>query len=111
MFIGYPKGTRGGIFYNPKEKKVIVRTHATFLEEDYMNNFKPKSKVVLEELDSVRDPPQTPIFPPLFPVDVQIRENVQNVPEGEQTQETAQDQIQETQEQEHNEEIGNPPEP
>ena len=111
MFIGYPKGTRGGIFYNPKEKKVIVSTHATFLEEDYMNNFKPKSKVVLEELDSVRDPPQTPIFPPLFPVDVQRGENVQNVPEGEQTQETAQDQIQETQEQEHNEEIGNPPEP
>ena len=92
MFIGYLKGTRGGIF-NPKEKKVIVSTHATFLEEDYMNNFKPKNKVVLEELDSVRDPPQTPIFPPLFPVDVQIGENVQNVPEGEQTQETAQDQI------------------
>ena len=66
MFISYPKGTRGGIFYNPKEKKVIVSTHATFLEEDYMNNFKPKNKVVLEELDSIRDPPQTPIFPPLF---------------------------------------------
>ena len=32
---------------------MIVSTHATFLEEDYMNNFKPKSKVVLEELDSV----------------------------------------------------------
>ena len=111
MFIGYPKGTRGGIFYNPKEKKVIVSTHATFLEEDYMNNFKPKSKVVLEELDSVRDPPQTLIFPPMFPVDVQRGGNVQNVPESEQTQETAQDQIQETQEQEHNEEIGNPPEP
>ena len=76
-----------------------------------MNNFKPKSKVVLEELDSVRDPPQPLIFPPLFPVDVQRGENVQNVPESEQTQETAQDQIQETQEQEHNEEIGNPPEP
>ena len=47
MFIDYLKGTRGGIFYNPKEKKVIVSTHATFLEEDYMNNFKPKSKLVL----------------------------------------------------------------
>ena len=45
------KERRGGIFYNPKEKKVIVSTHATYLEEDYMNNFKPKSKVVLEELD------------------------------------------------------------
>ena len=55
---------------------MIVSTHATFLEEDYMKNFKPKSKVVLEELDSVRDPPQTIIFPPLFPVDVQRGENV-----------------------------------
>ena len=52
MFIG-SKGTRGGIFCNPKEKKVIVSTHATFLEKDYMNNFKPRSKVVLEKLDSV----------------------------------------------------------
>ena len=48
MFIGYPKGTRGGIFYNPKENKVIASTHATFLEEDYMNNFKSRSIVVLE---------------------------------------------------------------
>ena len=96
MFIGYLKRTRGGIFYNPKEKKAIVSTHATFLEEGYMNNFKPKSKVVLEELDSVRDPPQTPIFPPPFPIDVKRGENVHNVPKGEQTQETTQDQIQET---------------
>ena len=50
MFIGYPKGTRGGIFYNPKEKKVIVRTHTTFLEEDCMNNFKPRSKWFLTSL-------------------------------------------------------------
>ena len=66
MFIGYPKGTRGEIFYNPKEKKVIVSTHYTFLEEDYMHNFKPKSKVVLKELDSVRDPLKTPNFLPMF---------------------------------------------
>ena len=52
MFIGYPKGMRGGIFNNPKENKVIVSTHATFLEEDYMNNFKHRSKVVLKELNS-----------------------------------------------------------
>ena len=84
MLIGYPKGMSGGIFYYPKEKKVIVSTRATFLEDDYMNNFKPKSKVVLEELDSIRDPQETPNFPPLFPVDVQIREYVQHVPEGEQ---------------------------
>ena len=96
MFIGYPKGTRGGIYYNPKDKKVIVSTHATFLEDDYMNNFKPRSKVVLEELDSIRDPQETPNFPPMFPVDVQRGEYIQHVPKGEQTQETAQDQIQET---------------
>ena len=53
MSIGYHKGTRGEIFYNPKKKKVIVSSHATFLEKDYMNNFKPRSKVVLEELESV----------------------------------------------------------
>ena len=55
-FIGYLEGTRGGIFYNPKEKKVIVSTHATFLKKDYMNTFKPRSKVDFEELDSIQDP-------------------------------------------------------
>ena len=109
IFIGYLKGTRGGKFYNPKEKKVIVSTHATFLEEDYMNNFKPRSKVVLEKLYSVRDPQETPNFLPHFPVNVQRGESVQHVPKSEQTQKTTQDQIQETQEQENNEENGNPP--
>ncbi|KAH9671402.1 Integrase catalytic domain-containing protein [Citrus sinensis] len=42
MFVGYPKGTRGGLFYSPQDRKVIVSTHFTSLEEDYMNNFKPK---------------------------------------------------------------------
>ena len=88
MFIG-SKGTRGGIFYNPKEKKVIVSTHTTFLENDYMNNFKPRSKVVLEKLDSVRDPQETPNFPSLFPIDVQRGEYVQHVSESEQTQKIA----------------------
>ena len=78
MFIGYPKRTRCGIFYNPKEKKVIVSTHATLLEEYYKNNFKPKSKAVLEKLDSVQDPQETPNFLPLFPVDVQ-RGNMYNM--------------------------------
>ena len=52
MFVGYPKGTRGGLFYSPSDKKVFVSTNATFLEDDYMTNFKPRSKVVLEELRS-----------------------------------------------------------
>ena len=50
MFVGYPKGTRGGLFYSPSDKKLFVLTNATFLEDDYMINFKPHSNVVLEEL-------------------------------------------------------------
>ena len=49
LFIGYPKSTRGGIFYNPRDKKVFVSTHATFLEHEYINDFKPRSKVLLED--------------------------------------------------------------
>ena len=49
LFVGYPKGTRGGLFYSPQEKKVFVSTNATFLENDYMTDFKSRSKVVLEE--------------------------------------------------------------
>ncbi|WP_227649430.1 hypothetical protein, partial [Klebsiella pneumoniae] len=60
VFVGYPKGTKGGYFYNPKENKVVVSTNATFLEESYMNDFKPRSKVVLEEL---RGDPFTPEVP------------------------------------------------
>ena len=36
MYVGYPKGTRGGLFYGPSDKKVFVYTNATFLEDDYM---------------------------------------------------------------------------
>ena len=79
MFIRYSKGTRGGIFYNSKEKKVIVSTHTTFLEEDFMNNFKPRSKEVLEELDLVRSPKETPNFLPMFPIDVQRGGNMYNM--------------------------------
>ena len=86
LFIGYPKGTRGGLFYCSLEKKVIVSTNAKFLEEDYVNNFKPKIKVILEELDSAQESPTPPEFGPivpLFPVRVQQREN-ENILEGEQ---------------------------
>ena len=62
MFVGYPKGTKGGMFYNPKEQKVIISTHATFLEESYMNDFKPRSKVVLEELSGDRVPQEISVL-------------------------------------------------
>ena len=50
IFVGYPKGTKGGLFYNPEEQKVIIFTHATFLEESHVNNFKPRSKMLIEEI-------------------------------------------------------------
>ena len=49
LFIDYPKSMRSGIFYNPREKKVFVSTRVTFLEHEYINNFKPRSKVLFED--------------------------------------------------------------
>ena len=41
-----------------------MSTHFTSLKEDYMNNFKPKSKVILEELsgDQVDAQLSTPVI-------------------------------------------------
>ena len=50
LFVGYPRGTKGHLFYNPKEQRVLVSTNARFLEHDYMLDNKPRSKVVLDEL-------------------------------------------------------------
>ena len=50
LFIGYPKGTRRAIFYNPIDKKLFLSTNTTFLENKYMNDFKPRSKFLLEEI-------------------------------------------------------------
>ena len=50
LFVGYPKGTIGGVFYSPQDKKVFVSTNSTFLQNDYVKNFKPRSKVILEEM-------------------------------------------------------------
>ena len=47
---GLPQGTKGYLFYDPQEQKVIVSTNVRFLEEDYMINNKPKLKTILEEL-------------------------------------------------------------
>ncbi|TYK00843.1 gag/pol protein [Cucumis melo var. makuwa] len=49
QFIGYPKETRGGLFFDPQENRVFVSTNATFLEEDHMRDHKPQSKLVLNE--------------------------------------------------------------
>ena len=65
-----------------------MSTNAKFLDEDYVSNFKPKSKEILEELDSAQESPKPPEFGhvmPLFPVRVQQTKN-ENILEGEQTQ-------------------------
>ena len=76
MFIGYPIGTKGEIFYSTKDKKVFVSTHATFLEDDYIKNYKPKSKIILEELASSQEIPKTLEISPQVPMYVQRRGNV-----------------------------------
>ena len=60
MFVGYPKGTRGGIFYSHLENKVFTSTTATFSKNDYVQNFKPRSKVVLEEMVKELTPTNVP---------------------------------------------------
>ena len=50
IFVGYPKGTKGYYFYSPSDLKVFVSTNAKFLEKDYMNEFIPKSRIVLNEM-------------------------------------------------------------
>lgn len=60
-FVGYPKRTKGWIFYNPREQKVLVSTNAVFLEEDYMIDRKTLDKVILEEIQekSIPNPTMT----------------------------------------------------
>ena len=53
MFLGYSKETKGYLFYNHKDNKVFVSTNAKFLDDDYVNNFNPRNKVVLAELDEL----------------------------------------------------------
>lgn len=49
-FVRYPKGTKGWLFYNPREQKVLVSTNAVFLKEDYMADRKTLEKVILEDI-------------------------------------------------------------
>ena len=53
MLFGYSKEIKGYLFYNHKDNKVFVSTNAKFLEDDYMNNFNPRSKVVLAKIDEL----------------------------------------------------------
>ena len=51
LLMGYPKAIRSYLFYSHNDNKVFVSTNAKFLENDYMNNFTPRSKVVLAEMN------------------------------------------------------------
>ena len=62
LFVGYPIGMKGYIFFSPRDWDVIVSTNARFLEEDYIMNHKPMSSVILEELVGGIDNPQVAII-------------------------------------------------
>ena len=67
LFVGYPKGTKGHLFYNPQEQRVLVSTNARFLKEDYMIDNKPKSKITLDELraeGNIGPIPEMQVSPP-----------------------------------------------
>ena len=51
LLVGYPKEIRGYLFYSHKDNKDFVSTNAKFLKNNYMNNFTPRSKVVLAKMD------------------------------------------------------------
>ena len=51
FIVGYLKGTVEGLFYSHKDNKVFISTNAKFLENDYMNNYTSKSRVVLAEMN------------------------------------------------------------
>lgn len=74
IFIGYPKGTKEGLFYCPKEQKIIVSTNVKFLEQDYLTNHVSRSKHVLHELskgiimnETSTQKPKTIVDIPLHP--------------------------------------------
>ena len=57
IFAGYPKDMWGDFFYSSKYNKVFASTHTNLLENDYMNNYKPKSEVMIEEITGEKPKP------------------------------------------------------
>ena len=51
LLVGYSKEFRGYLFYSRNDNKVIVSINAIFLENEYMNNFTLRSRVVLAEMN------------------------------------------------------------
>ena len=50
IFVGFLKDTRDNFFYSPIDNNIFVSTNVTFLEKDYMKNYKPQSVIVIEKL-------------------------------------------------------------
>ena len=53
FFVGHPKGTFGGLFFSHKDNKAFVSINAKFFENDYVNNFTPRSGAVLVEMNEL----------------------------------------------------------
>ena len=71
FFVGYPKGTAGGLFYSHKDNKVFVSTNAKFLENDYMNDYTPISRVVFSEMsEPVNEQPMNEIRDDMAVLDI-----------------------------------------
>ena len=51
FFVGYPKGIVESLFYSHKDNKVFVSTNAKFLENDYMNDYTPRSRVFFAKMN------------------------------------------------------------
>ena len=60
LFVDYIKGTKDYLFYDPQEKRVLVSINVRFLEEDYMIDNKPRSKIILDDLRAEGDTSPVP---------------------------------------------------
>ena len=49
-FVGYPRNSKGYLFYHTDEQKIIVARDAFFLEEDFLSKGNSGSEVDLEEI-------------------------------------------------------------
>ena len=52
-FYWISKGTKVGLFNFSMEQKVVVLTNAKYLEQDYLMNHVPRSKLVLQESSKI----------------------------------------------------------
>jgi hypothetical protein len=50
LFVGYPRETKGYLFYSLKDRNVIDGINARFLEKDCIMNLEPMNGIVFKEL-------------------------------------------------------------